>query len=276
MTISKSDMDRLKSIELEIFKEFKKICEVNNLRYFAVAGTALGAVRHKGFIPWDDDIDVGMPREDYDVFLSIADKLLPEHLFLQHIGSEPNCPFNMAKIRDSRTTFIENSVRHLNMNHGVFIDIFPLDGYKKGRISEFCFKIKNMLLTDSVSKSFCLKEKRNIKGEIFRVFSSVYCNNPAKAVLKREKLYRKHSYEKSDTVINYSGAWGKREIMPKEFFGKGSIGVFEGVEIMLPENADGYLTHMYGDYMTPPPVEKQVPHHDTAAFDLDKSYTQYL
>ena len=133
-----------------------------------------------------------------------------------------------------------------------------------------------MLLTDSVSKYFTSNKKKNFKGKLFRIFSSVYCHSPAKAVLKREELYRKYSYEKSDTVINYSGAWGKREIMPKEFLGSGKMGVFEGVEMMLPQDVDGYLTRMYGDYMTPPPVEKQVPHHDTAVFDLDKPYHQYL
>ena len=119
--------NRIKEIEIEIFKSFISVCEHLNLTYYVLDGTLLGAVRHKGFIPWDDDIDVGMPREDYEVFLREGQALLPEEYFIQTFDSDPEYLANYAKIRNNNTTFVETSVRHRKINHGVFIDVFPLD-----------------------------------------------------------------------------------------------------------------------------------------------------
>ena len=122
-------MTNLQKIEFGILKEFIRICEILNLKYYIVCGSALGAVKYGGFIPWDDDIDVALPREDYEVFLCEAPKYLPEHLFLQTYKTDPKIPVIYAKLRNSNTTYIENSCKSIDMNHGIYIDIFPLDGY---------------------------------------------------------------------------------------------------------------------------------------------------
>ena len=268
---------KLKQIELDMLKAIVDICKKEDMRYFAVGGTALGAVRHNGFIPWDDDIDLGMPREDYERFLKLAPEKLPEHLFLQHLSTDAECPFNYIKIRDSRTTFVERNVKDLNINHGVFIDVFPLDGVAEGRISRWAFDVKNRLLSRSVSRIFNAEEtKCSCKTKCVSFVAKVLYSDSYKALKKRELLYKKYSYCKSDTVANYCGAWGKKEIMPKDYFGNGVLHKFDGIEVVLPEKTDAYLTHIYGDYMTPPPIEKQVSHHNTVFFDMEKSYTEYM
>ena len=120
-------MNELQKCQLEILKEFIRICKENNLQYYLVGGTCLGAVRHKGFIPWDDDIDVAMPRKDYDKFITLQDQMKKPY-FIQTYKSDKNYIYNFAKVRDSSTTFVENFFACSQMNHGVWIDVLPLDG----------------------------------------------------------------------------------------------------------------------------------------------------
>ena len=122
-------MTELQNKELEILKQFIFVCDSLSLKYFLVCGSALGAVKYGGFIPWDDDIDVAMPREDYDVFVERANTLFPPNIFLQTYKTDTKYPHIYCKLRDSNTAYIEKSAAALEINHGVFIDIFPLDGY---------------------------------------------------------------------------------------------------------------------------------------------------
>ena len=128
--ITQLQKDQLKEIQLDLLKKFINACEKLNLEYYIIAGTLIGAIRHKGFIPWDDDIDVAMKRKDYNVFIKRAQEFLPqEDYFVQTSASDPEWPMNYCKLRNSKTTFVECSVKKLHINHGVYIDIFPLDYY---------------------------------------------------------------------------------------------------------------------------------------------------
>ena len=124
----------LKQIQTNMLKEFIEICENNKLQYFVIYGTLLGTIRHKGFIPWDDDIDVIMARNYYETFMKIGQKSLSEHLFLQNHITDKNYLCNFAKIRNNETTFIEIATQNIDINHGVYIDIFPLDGLAKNKL----------------------------------------------------------------------------------------------------------------------------------------------
>lgn len=121
-------MTELQEIEFGLLQQFLSVCEQLNLTYYLVCGSALGAVKYGGFIPWDDDIDVALPRKDYEIFCREAPRILPEWCFLQNYHSEPQYYLLGSKLRDSRTTYIEMMTDHLKINQGVFIDIFPLDG----------------------------------------------------------------------------------------------------------------------------------------------------
>ena len=137
---------QLQLVELDIFKEFLSVCEKLQLRYYVLGGTLLGAVRHQGFIPWDDDIDVGMLREEYDIFLQKAGELLPDYLFLQCVHTEDNYYRNSAKIRHNETAYIETCVKDMDIHHGVFIDIFPLDNYPTNSLTNMVFQTKSRLI----------------------------------------------------------------------------------------------------------------------------------
>lgn len=267
--------ERLKSIQLNIFDIFVAICERHGLQYFALGGTALGSIRHNGFIPWDDDIDVALPREDYEKFLSLAQAELPENMFLQTYKTDENYPHCFAKIRVSDTAFIEKTASEINMNHGVYMDVFPLDGYSESTLSQKFFKIRQHILKVAQNNAFSV-EGTSLSGAKRVINAFIKGMIPyKKAVKKLDRLYQKHPYSRAVTIGNFCGAWGHKEIMPKEIFGNGVDGVFEGRHIRLPEKTDEYLTRLYGDYMTPPPPEKRIAHHYCTVIDLEKSYKEY-
>ena len=267
-------LDELKSIETEMLKEFIFVCDKLNLKYYVIAGTLLGTVRHKGFIPWDDDIDVAMPRKDYELFLKEGQKYLSENLFIQCIYTEKSAPFGFTKIRNSNTTFIESSVRKFKINHGVFIDVFPLDYYPENKKEKVKLERKKSLLKQIIGKKYTIRNRtfmQKIKHFIRNVIFSFIPYR--KAVDKLHILYK--SFPESNLWINHSGIYGEREIMPKDWYGEGEKLMFEGIEVTVPTNYTGWLTRVYGDYMQLPPEEKRIAHHFNEVTDLKKSYKYY-
>lgn len=273
------ETEKLKSIQIKLLRAFLDICKKENFIYFAVGGTALGAVRHHGYIPWDDDIDLIMPRSDYNRFLKVAPKYLSDDIFLQHNLSDMNLPINYAKLRDNNSTFIERSCKNIKMNHGVYIDIFPADGYPNSWIKQKVFNFKNRMLKERIRSVFYTKGESAFAAFIHKSLSliaSVFYSTPFEAVTKRDKLFSKNSYESSDYIANYCGAWGKREIVPKSWFGDGATVLFENIELVIPKEYDKYLTRLYGDYMEFPPVNKRISHHYCTIIDLDRSFQEYV
>lgn len=270
MEVTPKQMEELKNIELDIFRSFIEACEKLNLKYYVIGGTLLGAVRHKGFIPWDDDIDVGMPRKDYEKFIANGQKHLPEGLFVQTFDTDPEYPANFAKIRNSGTTFVEYSIKDRNINHGVYIDIFPLDFYpEKG---ERLFGIKKLLLTLRITDAFTPSNMK-LKTKAVRCLTRVLFPNVIGAVKKRERLFK--SVTEGKYIANHCGAWGKKEIVPADWYGEGTSLMFEGIEVSAPLHYHNWLTQVYGDYMQLPPEEKRVPHHFVDVIDLEKPYNYY-
>ena len=268
--------EQFKQIQLEMLKIFIDVCKEYDLQYFLVCGSCLGAIRHAGFIPWDDDIDVGMPREDYENFLEIARDKLPSHLFLQTSNTDPEYPHPFAKIRNSNTTYIETSVKNLNINHGVYLDVFPIDGISENKFIRGLIKFKKKYYNLVISK--CFYSERYVENSLKKYVKKVLWQlNPdiKKAIRKRETLFCKYAYVSSSLITNFGSAWGDREIMPKDILGQGKKAVFEGIDVIVPEKYDEYLTRLYGDYMTPPPPEKRIAHHFYSAADMNKSYREY-
>ena len=282
MMLSKKDMEKMKLLQLELFKEFIRVCTILNLHYYCVGGTLLGAIRHSGFIPWDDDIDVAMPREDYDIFCAKAQPFLRENIFLQTEQSDPQYPFNFAKLRDKNTTFIETSVSDLKINHGIYIDIFPLDGLPSNRIKSDWERIKSKLLFWRISDVFLPPERddriKKLAKKIVVKLSLILTglHSVQETVKVRGRQIKKYSFQNSNIITNYCGAWGKKEIFPKEWLGNGVCSEFEGLTVIVPERYDLYLEQLYGDYMKYPPLEKQVSHHYCKVIDLEKPYTDYV
>lgn len=280
-TLNSEETESLHKIQLEIFKEFILICKELNLKYYVIGGTALGTLRHGGFIPWDDDIDVGMPRSSYELFLKEAPKIISNQYFIQTHITDRFYPHNFAKIRDNNTTFIERNVKHLDINHGVYIDIFPLDGVSSSSIYNFFFKMKNKILTKKINEFFDLtmfQERRTLKSRVFQIFVNflLFRYNNQELVFMKDTLLKKKKYEDCDTIANFCGSWGEKEIVPKSYFGEGRKMKFEDLNVVIPEKIEDYLLRLYGDYMKLPPIQNRITHHYCSRIDLTKSYKCYI
>ncbi len=277
--MTEKDFDAVKATELEILKEFERVCEALQLRYFCVYGTVLGAIRHKGFIPWDDDIDVGMPRKDYEIFMEKAQDMLAENYFVQSFQVEKEYLNPFGKLRRSDTTFIETESKDAKINHGVYIDIFPLDGYPKNKISEFLFKWKRIVYNSYIYQERNARQFENVgrKQKILCAVGRFFIGNitPWEAVKRKDKLVRKVDYDEADIVGCMVEDYPSKEAMLKKYFGNGKEVPFENVTIRVPENWDQYLKHVYGNYMEFPPEEERHPLHVCEVIDCEKPYTFY-
>lgn len=269
--ITTEQVKSLQRCELEMLRIFIDVCEKLGMKYYLLGGTLLGAVRHQGFIPWDDDIDVGMLRADYEKLVQYGQDYLPEGFFLQTHQTDPEYPANFAKLRNCNTTFVEYSVKNCNINHGVYIDIFPLDYYPDHGV--ILFDIKALLMKLRITDAF-VPGKMKLKTKIVRCISRVLYPSISETIQKRDVLFK--SVIAGRRVTNHCGAWGRKEIVPAEWFGEGQLLLFEGLKVRVPACYHEWLTQVYGNYMQLPPEEKRIGHHYVAAFDLEKPFTHYM
>lgn len=268
-------MTELQKVELEMLKIFLDICEQLHMTYYLVCGSALGAVKYQGFIPWDDDLDVALPRPDYERFCKEAPALLPSHIFLQNYRSDPQFPMIYSKLRHSGTTYVETSVSNLSINHGVYIDIFPLDGYPKEKALQDIFEKEKRKY--ELRRLSCLNVKLSWKARLF-VLTERLCGvhrHPSRFVDRFEQHILKCPIEESALWCNYGNWQGKLEYAPRQQYGDGTWMKFEGLTVRIPEKFDEYLTQKYGDWRAEIPEEKQVGHHYYEVIDLERPYTAY-
>lgn len=260
---------------LEMLAWFDSFCRENNLTYYALGGTMLGAARHQGFIPWDDDIDVGMPREDY----AKLEKIMNGKQFDNYVLETPNSKnrdfcYSFSKLYDVTTTLVENCRKP--MIRGIYLDIFPLDGLGEDKkLGEIWYKRIKLEKLFYVSRITSLRKGRDIKKNIAVVISRMIPNIFVDNVKLRKDIDKKcqrYSLEKSAYGGNLLGNWGLKEITPVEIIGEPVEYQFENIKIYGFKDCDTYLTHVYGDWRKLPPKEKQVTHHDFVMYDLNKSY----
>lgn len=268
-------MTALQQCAFAILKEFVQVCERLSLRYYLVCGSALGAVKYQGFIPWDDDVDVGMPREDYERFLKEAPALLPEYLFLQNFHSEPAVPHIYTKLRDSRTTCIEKGSENLPIHHGIFVDIFPLDGYPENPHEQKIFELRKWHYKGQLACAYDVPRSgvTKLRCALFRLMG---CHRRTeKIAAKYDRMIRRYPVEGSSLICNHGNWQGKLEYAPAAQYGKGAPAHFEGLDVFVPEQFDCYLRQKYGDYTVELPPEQQVSHHGFAVLDCDKPFPFY-
>ena len=244
--------------ELIILDEFVRICKKHNLQYYLMWGTLIGAVRHGGFIPWDDDIDVGMPREDYKKFLKIAQVELGEKFFLQYSKTDKYTSAPFAKIRLNNTAFYEKDDYNFKRHRGIYIDIIPMDCRKQEE--GFFYKLKQ-------------KIARKIKNHIIKKLNGTSTKNTFYLNLfpysfltsLRDKLYE----GKGDYYESWGYVFSKSDFIPAkelEFCGK---------KYSVPRDYDKVLTTVYGNYMEIPPEDKRVTHSpEFISFDLEKDKSE--
>lgn len=255
---------------LKMAKDFHRICVENNLKYYMLGGTMLGAVRHKGFIPWDDDMDFGMSREDYDRFISLSKQILPAYYELRFYKTAEKSPMHYAKFIDNRTTLIEAA--YTNYIEGLYIDIFPLDGAGNGSFADW-FRMKRIFFLQGLIMNHCTTRNKTGIRKLIKKYAQM--RDLGRLHNSIEKLMTAKKLSESSLIANYLGAWAEKEIMPKEIMGTPKLYQFEDTKFYGSENADGYLTSLYGDYMKLPPKDKQAFKHNYQYLNYDLPYKDY-
>lgn len=263
MEIAGKDLDALKAIELEILDEFLRICKKHRLTYVLAGGTCLGAIRHKGFIPWDDDIDVSMPRKDFDRLAQLCKTELDNRYVFQSLDTEPNCGIVFGKIRKKGTVLSEEYSRHIKMTQGIWIDIFPYDAVPSNEkeLRQYLRKVSFLKNLYIVKCGYGLPSNASslmrIEYPIAKIASKLI---PINRIINRlNKEMRRYQSDKTSTeVYPFGGAYGPEvEIMPLERLTNTISVEFEGRQCQTFSEYDTYLSNLYGDYMTLPPVEKR-------------------
>jgi lipopolysaccharide cholinephosphotransferase len=257
-------------------KWFDQFCRVHNLRYYLIGGTMLGAVRHKGFIPWDDDIDIGMPRCDYERFFLLTLRIDDCKYVVESFRNEkPDFMYPYIKIYDTSTTLIENN--RYKTTRGIYIDLFPLDGIgnteaeSRKNFSKIYWK-NNMLYAQMCALSPRRSFYKNAAIIIARCIPSLICSG-RKLLERIDNECRSRGYEEYDYIGNLLGNWRYREVMRKSIFGVPVEYKFEGCTVYGVENFDMYLSTVYGNYLELPPLEKRKTHHDYLHIELNKPYS---
>lgn len=262
-------LQELKEIEFEILKVFDSFCKENNIRYFLSHGTLLGAIRYKKFIPWDDDVDVLVPREDYNRLLSLYQDNERYRLFA--FEKDQNYRYPYAKLCDMTTRKDEPSYNN-GVVLGVDMDIFPLDAWddslekakrevKSQRKAMFRLGLTKLKKPDSLNPI-----KRFVKGVVMAL-----CKMRGSEHYLRKLIKGSQAYKNAEAVYLGNKAWcvyGERDIIPAEVFANSVEIEFEGERFPAPADWDKYLTCLYGDYLPEPPKEKQKTHHSFVAYRL--------
>ncbi len=268
---------KVQLVQLEIAKEVKRICEENNISYFMDGGTLLGAVRHKGFIPWDDDLDFGFTRDNYEKFISVANKELSSEFFLQTWDTDNEYGYAFAKIRKKGTIYQERIAQNSNANCGIFIDLFPYDNLPDNQYERTILFTKltflKMLLKVKVNYKPWM-ENETINYKRWLVYLPIRALSHFFNKKKIQNLYMsavRKSNEKESKLIypqvaEKLGIWA----MNKEYFSECTLLKFENIDFSAPIRYREFLTDGYGDYMTLPPIDKRQNVHGIVKIDLGK------
>lgn len=274
------DIDVLRKVQLlqlKIAKEIKRICDKNNIDYILDSGTLLGAVRHNGFIPWDDDMDIAMTRKNYSKFIEVAKLELSKEFFLQTWDTDRNYPMPFAKVRLNGTKYIENVFEKAVMHQGIYVDIFPYDVWPREKHKQKILWRKRLFIQSMIMmKCNYMKFKSDaawkyfLKAVMFTFikFLSLFYSKQ-RLIKKYEKMTDKFNKFKSgemyEQTVNFKfGYW----VIPSTCFDKGVELPFEDEVFKCPKNYDEYLKKVYGDYMTPPSEDKRLKGHQILEVDF--------
>lgn len=263
MNKNKLCIEEIKKIEIEALQAVHMFCQEHNLRYYLWGGTLLGAIRHDGFIPWDDDIDIAMPREDFEIFLKSFDA--PDY-GVSHCTTNKLHPYWHAKVYHKGTAKLESVYRKHNFFLGVDVDIFLLDSYsnqaevaatEQWRAKQIPQYWKSLIPTDAGTA------KSRLAGFVYRNILGMDANKTACAINQKCQSFDSNG---SGLMLYADANLRKPLFLKKSWFENRVLHKFEDTEFYIPGNYDALLTACYGDYMTPPPKDKQVPHHNFVAY----------
>lgn len=268
-------MKRLWAVLLDMYLSFAEVCDKYHFKYCVMGGTLLGAIRHDGFIPWDDDFDVLMPRRDYDEFMNVCNKDFQYPVFLQTPYTDPGYYVSWIKLRNSTTTAYSRLTCHRKFNNGLFIDIFPMDFCDPKTIEEDSNKV-------FVSAKKCgaymrrgskLLNERQKQDEI-----TYHTDDPLEEWERIQQISSNPAYINSGYLCNtvFVGAPYQLRMHPAKYYSKIIDHPFENITVRIPASYDPILKIMYKDYMSFPPIEDRGARHSDIIFDPDIPYKEYL
>ena len=270
--IDKDLLKKVQAVQLDILKKVDCICKKYSIRYYMIGGTLLGAVRHGGFIPWDDDIDIAMFREDYDRFCSVCETALPDDLYLQNPEHDKGYWHFFTKIRKNGTVFEDNVTVASTHHNGIYIDIFPLDNIPAR--DSFWQKFKYFFLRAALSAMLYKNHYRDYKKRIIKMISAGLSLIPVWCIMKvSDRIMKAYNKKETGYVTSFMSGYGyhAQRMNKREIYGSPVPLMFEGSEFPAPQNYARYLTNLFGDYMQLPPIEKRVTHHVRLKIKLESN-----
>lgn len=273
------DIRELQLKSMEILLYFKEFCEKHGLRFYFCGGCCIGTIRHKGFIPWDDDIDVFMPRDDYEKLGELWVKYADNDRY-SYCRTNENESFEtmLTQISDNKTTFIKTHLKDFDINHGIKLEIVPLDGVPNSKV------LRLIQMTWAII--FCLFNRQNPpenKGKLANIIGNIVLNI-FKGKKIRTKIWKYAEKQMTKYKINENTKYltelcvtykYMKNKYPKEFFDNVIYKEFEGYLMPIPIGYDGYLRMAFGNYLDLPPKELQIPKHDAIYINLDQGYKKF-
>lgn len=277
-TLVSYERKQIWAVELDLLAEFSRVCEKNNILWFVDSGTLLGAVRHKGFIPWDDDIDVAMPRKEYEKLIKVRNQFVDPYFF-QIEESDPGHLRNHAQLRNSNTTAIMEFEKNMPFNQGIFIDIFPLDNLPDDPMerNKFLHELNELEHRKSVIASVSIQYKKSLsaKGILKGLIHFFY----------RGKGYLKYYHLLQDKLQSYDGEetkdfgeiclepFNEKWTVEREWYNKTVYLPFEFITVPAPQEYCKVLQHFYGNWKV---FVKNESYHSNLVFDVNHSYREYV
>ena len=276
--LTPEQLRRLQLKSLETLRYFKDFCKKNNLLFYFCGGCCIGTLRNKGFIPWDDDIDVFMPREDYEKLYELWNKKADTERFSCLKATKNRFISNIfTTIVDNNTTLIKPHQKDLDIPHGITMDVLPLDGCPSGRMSRGIQKVWALIYSLYMAQMVPQNHGKlvSLVGKIMLglVPSRRIRYNIAKFAERQMSKYPIEDCEKITELC--SGPRYMQNEYPKKAFESAVWREFEGEKMPIPTGYDDYLRIAFGDYMELPPEEKQIPHHEIIFLDLENGYKKY-
>ena len=263
------ELAEIQNIEMNILKEFIRICDKNNIKYYLLEGSLLGAIRHKGMIPWDDDIDVGMFRDEYEKFLRIAPKEIEAPYIISNFRLRKGYKDYITQISHSEK-FVRTQFRKKDDVMNVWIDVFVIDGMPKGPIKHFLHKYNllfhKLIMMWSDLNHYLVTGRMNrpwyerFAIYLCRVFHFEKILDSMSALEHMDRCMKSKSVSKTLNTINFMSEYKWRTEFPIEYYGNGKLWPFGPIQAMIPDKAEDILKSIYGNYMELPPEDKRYKH----------------
>ena len=270
------NLEKLHNVELELLRAVLDIFEKYHITYYVIGGTLLGAVRHKGFIPWDDDIDFAVPRDDYRRLISVMESVSSPIVGMHYYKREPQLYY--YPIRLYHKCYAIRDVREKDKESNPWIDVIPMDGMPDGAVKHKTFRYKMLYYRFLLGLHYSdrLRDiKRSLPERMIIKFAQIThigkLVDPTKIKDKIDRLLSSNRIEDCKMAGTCMGAYFFHEFVPKEYFGRGCMLPFESLQVCGPERTHEYLTHMFGNYMELPPENERVTHFDGNIRKIDES-----